>query len=105
MMDRAETADVSFDGNVVRRIGEHHRRPLSFHQLQVCGLIQCTRAKDPVMTEQPNIAGTTNRRAYGRGRHHISRISIPPGGGFQSFDPQINLTDREAGRFQIEIEL
>src|SRR5260370_7892305 len=92
MMDRAETADVSFDWNVVRRIGEHHRRPLSFHQLQVGGLIQCTRAKDPVMTEQPNIAGTTNRPAYGPGRHHLSRIGLPPRGKFPSLLPPINLT-------------
>lgn len=61
MPDGAETANVAFDWDIVRRVGNHDRGALILHQACVGCLVEGAAAKYSMLAEQPQIAGSAYR--------------------------------------------
>ena len=91
MMDRAETAHVTFDRQVVGRVGEHHRGRFVAQQRSEGLGVECIPAQDAMGTQDPQIPELAERCAgrkppHGRELVHrwslgyrICRIVIGPG--------------------------
>jgi len=88
VVDRAETADIPLNRNIIGRIGEHHRGALLLHQERVCGLVLSACAKDPVPAKQPETARTTYARADLHSSQYIGRVFLFFSFGFEAFDAQ-----------------
>ncbi len=104
MMDRAETARVSIDRHVVRRIGEHHRGALVPEQLCKRLAIECVATQYAMRTEDPQVPHFAQRRASRKGGDRIGRVVIGCGRILEGGDPKIDLADLEADGFDVEVE-
>src|SRR5262245_45401142 len=62
MTNAAETADMTIDGDVVRRIGEHEFRLGAVEQPIVCSLVTRICAQQAMAPEQPQIPRSADGR-------------------------------------------
>ena len=98
----ALAADVTVDRHVIGRVGEHQGCARLTQQPLVALRLQGAGAEDFVRTQCPEVAGLGHRRA--RIDWRIVAIGFI-GPASQTLDLQIDLSDREAGGFQVEAEI
>src|ERR1017187_5696836 len=104
MTNPTESADVSVDRHVVRRIAKHQIGTVAIHERRIGTFLQRTCARDPVFAEQPEIARTRYwRSAYGSGK--IIRAVLLFRLGDEPFDAKIDLAHIEASRLKAEIQV
>src|SRR5262245_48804154 len=79
MLVTSIAADVSIDAHVIRRIGEHHPRPLALEQPDKRFRLKCVTADHTMSAKLPDIARLRDHsRGAIKGRNFVSGIGLGP---------------------------
>ena len=76
MVDGAESADVSDDRNIVRRVGKNRRSALALHQSHICLIVKRAPAENAMPTEQPQISGLGYARRLTHRGYSVGRVVV-----------------------------
>jgi hypothetical protein len=104
VVDRAETARMTVDRHIVRRVGKDHRGALLAHQRGEGPNIEGAAAQKPITAEKPEISDLADRRSRRDLEQHFGRVGILGRCVLERGDPQVDLAHLEAGHFEVEIE-
>ncbi len=105
MPDRTKPSGMSVNRYIVRRVGEHHRGALVFHQRTEGRDVECIAAQHPMPAQQPQIAGLADRRPRRLIRHCIGRVvGVLFGRIVERSNPQIDIANLETRNLDAKIE-
>ncbi len=97
-----ETRDVPADGDVIRRVREHHLRLLALQQTDIRVFLGCIGAQDAVIAELPEVSRPRDHRSFGlRRRELIERIGLAR--HRLVANDEVDLGDLEAGDGEVEL--
>jgi len=100
MFDRAQTASVAVDRNVVRGVGEDHLGAIGSEQCHIWSAFECVPAAKQVIAEHPHIATLRNRANVGPFGQHVRTVI-----GFLDAQKDVNLSRIEAHGGEIIVDI